>query len=567
MIAILLIALVAQAAPQRDTRALPAAAAAGSISGVITTDDSQPRPLRRAHVTLRGVALEVPRTVITGDDGSFAFAGLASGSYTLLAVKDGYVSMAYGGKRPGRPGTSVVVTDRPVRAELRLPRGAVITGTVLDIDGQPAVGVAVSALYPRILGAGERQYVNAPGIMPAFTDDRGAYRIYGLPAGEYIVSAQPSVRQPAGGQAAEVRLMLRGGAVSRPMVLAQVLHPGVTDLSRASRLSLRAGEERGGIDLQLEYVPLATVSGTVASPAGWSPARVTLWRTDETTQPQSGPVASADEQGRFVFRAVRPGHYRVAARSTPLGGGGRGGTAAGEVHYGFADIAVSGEDVDGVALGLQPGLSISGQVVFESSRGVSPALPATLRLPAPAFLNSASGGWPLPAVIVEGTRFRIDGIVPGGYRMMTIPQGVRAPIGSWWLTSIVAGGRELLDAPLNLQQSAEDAVVTFADRASEVAGSVRDAAGTAVTDAWVVVFPADRARWFPHSRRIAAVRLDREGRYSIRNLPPGDYRLAATADLQQNEWFDPAVLDALVPAATPLRIGGPEKLTTDVVIR
>lgn len=362
-------------------------------------------------------------------------------------------------------------------------------------------------------------------------------------------------------------MVLRGGQLSRPLLLAQVLHPGVADVSRAVRIPVRPGEERGGVDVQLEYVPLASVSGMVSSPAGWTRPTLTLWRTDESTQPQSGSVASPDDQGRFTFRSVRPGHYRVGARSTQLAGsGGRGGGPGGDVQYGFADIVVNGEDLDGVSLSLQAGLTIAGQVAFESRQAAAPTLPALLRLPTPILLANSGGGWPMPLVTIDGTRFRIDGVVPGTYRIPTIPPGMRTPIGPWWLQSLAAGGRELLDGPLTLQQSIDDAVLTFTDRASEVSGILRDGHGAAVSALYVVAFPVDRGAWFFNSRRIAAVRTSRDGQWSIRNLPPGEYRLAA-ADLEQNEWFDPAVLEALLPGATPLRITAPEQHTIDLVVR
>lgn len=553
----------------RDARPVPVAAT-GRITGVVVTDEAQPRPLRRARVTLTGGGLEMPLTAITADDGAFVFDALPPGRFTIVATKDAYVSMAYGARRTGRPGTGVqLAAGQSAAITVRLPRGAVITGTILDVDGRPAGGVSVYAVYPRVGSAfTERVWSTAPGTAAATSDDRGVYRIYGLPAGEYLVSAIPPTRYPfAGGPPSQdVRMMLRGNALSRPMILGPVLHPGVADVGRATRVAVRAGEERGGIDVQLEYVPLATVSGTVAAPAGWGPARVTLWRTDETAQLPSGPAVSADEQGRFTFRGVGPGNYRVAARTTQLPGSGRGAQLTGSVYYGTADLAVSGDDLDGVALSLQPGLTLSGRIVFETDRAVAPALASQLRINPPASFTSAGGNWPMPPVVIDGATFRIEGLLPGPYRLFSVPQGVRAPIGSWWLKSISAGGRELLDSPLTMLQSVDDAVATFTDRASEVAGTLRDPQAAAVPDVWVVVFPADRSGWFYHSRRIAAARSGRNGEWSVRNLPPGDYRVAA-ADLEQNEWFDPAVLERLLPGATPLRITATDTYALDLVIR
>jgi hypothetical protein len=59
----------------------------------------------------------------------------------------------------------------------------------------------------------------------------------------------------------------------------------------------------------------------------------------------------------------------------------------------------------------------------------------------------------------------------------------------------------------------------------------------------------------------------RDGQFSIRNLPPGEYRLAAAIDLDQGEWFDPLVLERLLPSAAAITITGSEKTVRDIVVR
>jgi hypothetical protein len=145
-------------------------------------------------------------------------------------------------------------------------------------------------------------------------------------------------------------------------------------------------------------------------------------------------------------------------------------------------------------------------------------------------------------------------------------RGVAAPIGNWWLKSLAAGGRELLDAPIELRQNLSDFVLTLSDEASTLTGAVVDGSGAPAPELFVVAFSADRAMWFANSRRVAAVHPDRTGRYTIRNLPPGDYRVAV-ADLDQGEWFDPAVLERLLPSAVPFVIAGREQKTIDLTIR
>jgi hypothetical protein len=507
--------------------------------------------------------------VITADDGTFVFDGVPAGRYTVAAVKEGYVPMAYGATRSGRPGAGIQLADRQrVQLALQLPRGAVITGTVVDIDGQPAQGIPVSVLARRFTGPsplGDYSYVPA-GAQGISTDDRGAYRIYGLPQGDYVVAAQPVTRPggPPGTAGTILRTMTRGVVSTRSVILSQTFHPGTSELGRASRVTLRAGEERGGIDIQLEYVPLATVSGTANAAPGFAPARLTLWRTDELARPQAGPVATADTQGRFRFPAVAPGQYRITARAAPplAAPVGRGAVTSDDVQYAVADVVVNGEDVE-VSLTAQPAFSISGRLVFESARGATPQLPAQpIRVP----VTASNGGWPMPPLVIEGMRFHVDGVAPGLYRMLSLVQGIRAPIGSWWLTSLAAGGRELLDAPLDVQQSIDDAVATFTDTPSALTGTVLDAAGVPAPELYVVAFSVDRRAWYSGSRRVTAIRPTREGRYTISNLPPGEYRVAL-ADLDQNEWFDPAVLERLMAAATRVTIAGVERQTIDLIVK
>jgi Carboxypeptidase regulatory-like domain len=565
--AAVLAVVVAQTQPPRDTRVTPDGAA-GRIVGVVTTDETQPRPLRRARVMLYGQGPDMARSVITGDDGSFVFDRVPPGRFTAAAEKPGFVAMNYGATRAGRPGSGVQVAERQTtRIAIRLPRGAVITGTVIDVDGQPAAGISVSALARRFSGGGpsEFQYANA-GLPSGATDDRGVYRIYGLPAGSYVVAVSPPQSQglPPGTAGTAVKMMSRGTLGARTMLLSQVFHPGVAEVERATRVTVRSGEERSGVDVQLEYVPLATVAGTANTPAGLGAARVTLWRLDELARPQTGPVATADSFGRFQFPSVAPGRYHITARVAPPSDtpGGRTGGPAPGAQFASADVVVNGEDVD-VSLVTQASLSISGRVAFEGERPAPALLPGEFRINMPLFAIATSGGWPIPPIVFDGSRFRLEGIAPGRYRAMPNAQGIRAAVGGWWLKSLAAGGRELLDAPLDLQQSIDDAVATFSDRASEVSGRLLDAGGAPVTDLPVVVFSVDRSTWFFNSRRIAGVRTDRDGRFAIRNLPPGEYRVAA-ADLDPNEWFDPALLERLLPAATPLTIAGTEQKTVDL---
>ena len=162
-----------------------------SLTGVVTTDETPARPLRHAIVTATAAEMPGPRQAVTDDDGRFTFPDLPPGRYSLVVEKPGYVKTFYGSKRPGgTPGTPVaVLAGQPApNIAIRVPRGAVIAGTVRDQFGTPVSGAQVSVKQAVVVN-GRRRMADVPNLrVPvATTDDQGRYRIYGLPPGEYAV--------------------------------------------------------------------------------------------------------------------------------------------------------------------------------------------------------------------------------------------------------------------------------------------------------------------------------------------------------------------------------------------
>src|SRR6185295_9550135 len=106
----------------------------------------------------------------------------------------------------------------------------------------------------------------------------------------------------------------------------------------------------------------------------------------------------------------------------------------------------------------------------------------------------------------------------------------------------------------------------FTTRTTEVSGTVSDGSNQPVPDVTVIAYSTDEQFWTPESRRVRAVRPGADGKYTLKGLPPGDYRMIAVADVENGRWFDPAYLRTL-STTTLFTVSDGSKLTLDVKIQ
>src|SRR4051812_10345287 len=185
--------------PARDTSAQPKEAPppGGRISGRVLAADNG-RPVKRARVFATAAELPGGRGMLTDDSGVFDLTELPAGRYTLTVSKSGFVALSYGQRRPLQAGTPLQLGDgqQLKGIEFQLPRGSVISGRVLDEDGDAMPGVMVRVMRYQYL-QGERRLTAAGNGQ---TDDKGQYRVWGLMPGEYYVNAIARGGGPGGGQ-------------------------------------------------------------------------------------------------------------------------------------------------------------------------------------------------------------------------------------------------------------------------------------------------------------------------------------------------------------------------------
>jgi hypothetical protein len=331
--------------PPGATPAATPAPAVGVISGLVVGDDGQ--PLADAKVILSSARAQADfgggKTINAQTNGRFRFSQVRTGVYYLFADSPGYV-LADNPDPLERP-----VTYRAgANTTLMLYKGGVITGMVTDVTGEPMVGIQVAAV--RVRDSLGRKPQGSFGIPDARTDDRGIYRIYGLPAGAYIVAA--GAVASSGGAFEFARSALETAPVYYPSSSAE----------SAVKVEVGLGQETGGIDIRVGsdygHEISGTVLGATRSPDGKANGVVAVLQ-----KPNNGPqvattfLQEVNGQIQFAFSHVPDGEYELLAETWQRENG------AGAVPQ---RITIKGADVSGVRLTMTAFGSISGRLVLES---------------------------------------------------------------------------------------------------------------------------------------------------------------------------------------------------------
>jgi hypothetical protein len=188
---------------------------------------------------------------------------------------------------------------------------------------------------------------------------------------------------------------------------------------------------------------------------------------------------------------------------------------------------------DGAPPGPRTGM-IVGQVV-DASTG-APLGEAIVRLTMPKYFENPAA--PKGRVMADGDgRFFFSDLPAGDYYLQATKDG-HAP-----------------EAPLRVNPNETlEWTVTFTDKPAGLTGVLQESGGRAATDYYILVFSSDRNHWTPGSRRVRMTRPATDGSYVVKGLPPGEYFLAAPADLETGEWNDPALLEQLVRSSAKVTL-------------
>ena len=499
------------------------------------------RPLLLAAVALSGGNPYVRRTVRTDANGSYEFANLPAGRYSLAASRAGYLEQNFDQPSPFARYRLLELAEGEQLdgMDFRLHRGAVITGVITDEAGDPLPDVSVQVMREQFGPTGRSLRAEMRTTVPIRTDDEGRYRVYALPPGMYVVTATADRSDDS--------------SVS----FGRTYYPGTMNESEAQMVRVDFGQEAVA-DFSMIPARRARVSGIVRDSQGRpaSGMRMTLNEPSGAGYSQID-VAMLSSDGSFTFEHVLPGRYLLHVRPSRLGQ-----TPPFNVNVESAAtyVNVAGDDVSDLILTTAAGFTLSGRVTLEgstaplaqeltmSARVIDPALQS---LGSPMFVNS-----PVDAA----SRFRIVGL-RGKVRVTGGGAG-------WFVKRVLVRGIDVTSSGFDVSTDVDGIEVVLTNQVTTITGTVRDARGIGRNDFIVAFFPVGQFEGLDRAARQRTIRPDPDGIYRIRNLPPGEYLAVAVPAMSlpiDGEW-ESAFAERVRPQAIGFRLVEGQSLALNLTL-
>jgi hypothetical protein len=494
MISILIAALLAQQVSPPTAASTPSTTAAARVAGRIVnslTGDAVAKAvvILRAHDPVHAPSYADE----TDAQGRFSIPDVEPGEYAIAVERAGFILESTGAV--GAPGPTVKVDAGQSRNDLTLrasPLG-VITGRILDADGEPARGANVEALhYVYVRGKKQLQTVSEVA-----SGDRGDFRLFGLRAGTYYLKA-------TGRQVAPFEL-LDNATVT--------YYPGGADSSRAVRIELRADEQMRGFDIRLQSSGAHSIQFQLPPGITVSPSRSYLLNGEGSV------LAEGWRSGVGLgFGNIPPGSYEafiIGLRADKSPG------------YARRHVEVADADVDGGTLEFVPGAAVTGTVRLEGNaiRDLG-----KLRVHLQSDFRDVTPLNPNATVHPDGS-FTFEAVAPVAYDIsIDRVTGV-------YLKTVRMGDQPLAQPRIDAAEKLEPLTVVLGADTGELQGIVKNSKGDLIARA-----RADAIADGGHANRPDFNRStfsDEKGQFKITDLPPGQYKIFAWENVPDGAPQDP----------------------------
>ena len=510
-----------------------------SVTGIVTEADTAGATIPWAVVLLTDLGSRTTRATATDARGSFRFDDVEPGRYSVSASRPGLFPRPEGSDSSE---TLLVTEAEPKTITLSLIRGASIAGRIRDRNGLPAANQPIS--LSQVQRYDDQLILEDSTVGTVVTDLRGAFRFFGLPPGKYFVSTAPMfptlTTVPSYSDDADYALLLQSAnsmtSISQTNVpvasdrrddYAATFYPGSPSIDEATAVEVSPGENKVGIDFQMQFTATTLLRGSVIGPDGKMARNCTVLaqRVSNVWDFRRLAARFSSSSCQFTLGPVSAGNYEIRAW-------------ANNSFWAAQRLQVSSHSTqNAIELVVRPGLTVRGAVrAPEKDDGAVPETQITL------FEAGTRGGVQLLSTrtMPDGS-FSIAGVPPGRYRL-----DVKLPT-PWLLGEIVGSGGDVSDSVFELIDNAGHEVLTIKTvrELSQLAGQVSGDVSKCV----VLVFSRDRRYWITPSRRVIWTRVGFDRSYSLDGIPPGEYHVAVLNVFPPGGWFDPAFLSQLANQA------------------
>lgn len=492
------------AAAQKPTPNVKPKLPQGSVAGRITIAGAAAANVPVALVRVGRWDEKAVARSSTDGAGYYQLTRISPGSYGVIPLAPAHVAprdLTFG--LPGKPVT-VSADEQITGIDIALEPGGVITGRVTDEDDNPVIGERVTIMP--VASEGERRNLNFFSSDNE-TDDRGIYRIFGLPAGRYVVSV--------GHDAAAGHLNMGGGG---GVFYTRTFHPAARDEAKAKFIEVTPGEEATDVDIKLGGTASTfTASGRVLDKETGKPI-VNADYAYGALQPDGKHIgaygytgARTNTRGEFRLDSLAPGRYAVFLR--PDG--------ESNLYSDATAFDVKDTDVSGLEVKASLASEIRGVVHLETKERRGARIPDfTLQ----SYTETAALGVPYnpPTKVNADGSFRITGVRPG---KTTIYLGGYPPTKGLTLLRIERDGTELRNG-IEISSGGESVTgvrVVLAYGAGVITGQVVVGGGTLPEGAQLHIAP--RHTGDSTNQYVNQVMADTRGRFRLENLVAGDYEL------------------------------------------
>lgn len=492
-----------------QSQTLPRETTGAVVSGRVTTNG---QPVKDCLVVISPGQNMDPlsqsiRRGKTDSEGNFRITNMPAGNYEIMVKAPGFFAMDKGVPASLSESLSIINSDPITNLNFEIIKGGVITGRIVNAENKPIIEMQVTLIQ---LGASSSfvQYRRPPQIEPTSTDDRGVFRFYGLPPGQYRVAA--GAEQPIYAQ-------------SRGALYRRAYYPNASEEDKGKVLTLTDASEITGVDFTFG-LPETTfsVSGKVVDENG-NPVPnisygVTILKEGKSIGGWGGNEVS-NQRGEFTIERLPVGRYTLRIPGSQFSG-------SIPTHFGESEqFEVIDQDVKDIVVRATQTATVSGNVVLSDI--TDPKLIAKVRQLRFSLL-SMSGKQGYAGRIQSFTvgpdgSFMVHGLSPGTLTLM-----VRDPTGfqsGFRVTKLERNGSQPVEVKAGDYLDGVQATLSYGS--GGVSGVVK-ISGTTQT-------PALRgfAAVFRNNTSMGDSPMDSQGRFLINGLMPGTYRLRVMLNLPE----------------------------------